>query len=100
MFLAKVIGTVVSSQKYATLDGKKLLLIMPHISRDGKQVPSGSSIVAVDAVNAGEGQYVMFTQGSSARLTDATKNCPVDAVVIGIVDTVEIAGVRSELPAA
>jgi microcompartment protein CcmK/EutM len=100
VFLAKVIGKVVSSQKAATLDGKKLLLIMPHITKDGKQVPSGSSIVAVDSVNAGEGQYVMFTQGSSARLTDVTKNCPVDAVVIGIVDSVEIAGVRSELPGA
>jgi len=98
MFLAKVIGSVVATQKQASLDGKKLLLIMPYITRDDKQVPSGSSIVAVDSVSAGEGEFVMFTQGSSARLTNATKNCPVDAVVVGIVDTVEIMGKKLELP--
>ena len=98
MFLAKVMGSVVATQKQWTLEGKKLLLIMPYITKDDKQVPSGSSIVAVDSVNAGEGEFVMFTQGSSARLTDATKNCPVDAVVIGIVDTVEIMGKKMALP--
>ncbi len=98
MFLAKVIGNVVCTQKYATMQGKKLLLIMPYITKDGKQVPAGSSIVAVDAVGAGEGEFVMFTQGSSARLTDMTRDLPVDAVVMGIVDCVEIEGKRIERP--
>ena len=98
MFLAKVIGNVVSTQKNARFQGMKLMLIQPYITRDGKLVESGSSVVAVDSVGAGEGELVMFTQGSSARLTDSTKDCPVDAVIIGIVDTVELAGRRLEKP--
>ena len=98
MFLAKVIGNVVSTQKNVRFLGSKLLLIQPYITREGKLVESGSSVVAVDSVGAGEGELVMFTQGSSARLTDSTKDCPVDAVIIGIVDTVELAGRRLEKP--
>ena len=98
MFLAKVIGNVVSTQKNARFLGMKLMLIQPHITRDGKLVESGSSVVAVDSVGVGEGELVMFTQGSSARLTDSTRECPVDAVIIGIVDTVEVAGRRLEKP--
>ena len=98
MFLAKVIGNVVSSQKNARFQGMKLLLIQPYVTREGKLVESGSSVVAVDSVGAGESELVMFTQGSSARLTDATKDCPVDTVIIGIVDTVQVAGQRLEKP--
>ncbi len=98
MFLAKVIGNVVSTQKNARFLGSKLMLIQPYITREGKLVESGSSVVAVDSVGAGEGELVMFTQGSSARLTDTTKELPVDAVIVGIVDTVEVAGRRLEKP--
>ncbi len=98
MFLAKVIGNVVATQKNPRFQGMKLLLIQPYISRDRQLVQSGSSIVAVDSVGAGEGELVMFTQGSSARLTDSTKDTPADAVIIGIVDTVEVEGVRLEKP--
>jgi len=49
-------------------------------------------------VGAGEGELVMFTQGSSARLTDTTRDLPVDTVIVGIVDTVEVAGRRLEKP--
>lgn len=98
MFLAKVIGNVVSTQKEARFQGMKLLLIQPYITRDGKLVESGSSVVAVDSVGAGEGELVMFTQGSSARLTEMTKDSPVDTVIVGIVDTVEVAGRRLEKP--
>ena len=98
MFLAKVIGNVVSTQKNARFLGSKLMMIQPYITREGKLVESGSSVVAVDSVGAGEGELVMFTQGSSARLTDTTKDLPVDAVIVGIVDTVEIAGRRLEKP--
>jgi ethanolamine utilization protein EutN len=98
MFLAKVIGNVISTQKNARFLGSKLMMIQPYITREGKLVESGSSVVAVDSVGAGEGELVMFTQGSSARLTDTTKDLPVDAVIVGIVDTVEIAGRRLEKP--
>lgn len=98
MFLAKVIGNVVATQKNTRFQGMRLLLIQPYITRDGKLVESGSSVVAVDSVGAGEGTFVMFTQGSSARLTETTKDSPVDAVIIGIVDTVEVAGRRVDRP--
>ncbi len=87
MFIAKVIGNVVSTQKIAKFRGMKLLLIQPYISREGKLQISGSSVVAVDSVGAGVGECVLFTQGSSARLTPTTKDAPVDAVIVGIVDT-------------
>ncbi len=98
MFLAKVIGNVVSTQKNQGFLGMKLLLIQPYITKDGELIPSGNSIVAVDSVGAGEEELVMFTQGSSARLTDSTKDSPVDAVIVGIVDTVEVAGKRLRNP--
>jgi ethanolamine utilization protein EutN len=98
MFLAKVIGHVVASQKSPEFQGMKLLLVQPYINRDRVLVPSGSSVVAVDSVGAGEGECVLFTQGSSARLTESTKGAPVDAVIVGIVDSVEVDGHRVEKP--
>ena len=92
MFMAKVIGNVVATQKHPKLQGAKLLLVQPFVSKDGALVASGSSIVAVDSVGAGRGELVLFTQGSSARLTPATKEAPVDAVIVGIVDSVEADG--------
>lgn len=92
MFLARVIGNVVSTQKNPRCEGMKLLLVQPHVTQGERLVGSGSSVVAVDTVGAGEGALVLFTQGSSARLTDATKDSPVDTVIIGIVDTVEVGG--------
>jgi ethanolamine utilization protein EutN len=92
MFLAKVIGNVVATQKDPKLQGSKLLLIQPHVTRDGALVASGSSIVAVDTLGAGAGECVLFTQGSSARLTPSTREAPIDAVIVGIVDTVEVEG--------
>jgi len=53
-------------------------------------VTTGRSLVAVDTVGAGEGEYVLITQGSSARLTPETKNLPVDTVIIGIIDSVHV----------
>jgi len=92
MFVAKVIGNVVATQKDPKLAGAKLLLIQPYVTRDGALVASGSSIVAVDSLGAGAGECVLFTQGSSARLTPATREAPIDAVIVGIVDTVEVEG--------
>lgn len=98
MFLAKVIGTVVSTQKNPKFQGMKLLLIQPYITREDALIQSGSSVVAVDSVGAGLGELVMFTQGSSARLTDITRDSPTDTVIVGIVDTVEIGGKRLAKP--
>ena len=53
-------------------------------------VATGRSLVAVDTVGAGDGEFVLITQGSSARLTPETKNLPVDTVIIGIIDTVHV----------
>jgi microcompartment protein CcmK/EutM len=98
MFLAKVIGNVVSTQKNAKFQGMKLLLIQPYIAKESRLEASGSSVVAVDSVGAGVGECVMFTQGSSARLTPATKDAPVDAVIVGIVDVIEVGGKALEKP--
>jgi ethanolamine utilization protein EutN len=98
MFIAKVIGNVVATQKDPRFQGMKLLLIQPYIARERALVASGSSVVAVDSSGAGLGECVLFTQGSSARLTPATRESPVDAVIVGIVDTVEIEGTKVEKP--
>ena len=98
MFIAKVIGNVVATQKNDKFRGMKMLLIQPYISKGTKLESSGSSVVAVDSVGAGVGECVLLTQGSSARLTPATKDAPVDAVIVGIVDTVEVDGKLLEKP--
>ncbi len=98
MFLARVTGTVVSSVKDKTLNGQKLLVIEPlNVKYDDAQQPAslgntGRAIVAIDVVGCGEGQLVLVVQGSSARMTEQTKNLPADAVVIGIVDSATFAG--------
>jgi len=94
MLLAKVTGSLVSTQKVDAMTGRKLLLVEPyHLDREtgGKLVGTGRALVAVDTVGAGEGEMVLITQGSSARLTPETKSLPVDTVVIGIVDSVHAA---------
>ena len=87
MIFAKVIGSVVSSQKDKNLNGKKMLLC-EEVDHDGKSL--GNYHVAVDAVKAGEGSFVLLTYGSAARMTDATKEAPVDAVVMAIIDNMQI----------
>jgi len=93
MFVAKVTGSLVCTQKVDSMVGSKLLVVEPYRldakTRDRLKT-TGRTLVAVDTVGAGEGEYVLVTQGSSARLTPETKNLPVDTVVIGIVDSVHI----------
>ena len=93
MFIAKVTGSMVATQKVASMTGHKLLMVEPYRlepkTRDAL-VTTGRSLVAVDTVGAGEGEFMLITQGSSARLTPETKNLPVDTVIIGIVDTVHV----------
>ena len=93
MYLAKVIGNVVATQKSPELEGAKLLFIQPYANKDGKLEPVGNSIVAVDSAGAGVGEMVLYTQGSAARLTPATKGAPADSVIVGIVDCVEVGAV-------
>ena len=95
MFLAKVEGSVVATKKDANMTGRKLLLIRPQLVDDKdptKFKPGSNTIVAVDSVGAGEGEMVLFCQGSSARLAGGLKEAPVDAVIIGIVDVVDVFG--------
>ena len=89
MKLAKVLGTVVATEKDSKLQGFKFLMLGLW-GHDNK--PAGGSVVAVDAVGAGVGELVLFASGSSARQTAATDNKPVDAVVMAIVDSWEIEG--------
>jgi microcompartment protein CcmK/EutM len=89
MILARVQGTVVSTRKDHGLMGLKLLLVREV---DVQFKPTGNHVVAADAVGAGEGEIVMVVAGSSARLTEVSRDKPVDAVVVGIVDAVEVAG--------
>jgi ethanolamine utilization protein EutN len=93
MFLAKVTGSVVATQKVDSMRGYRLLVVEPYrLDAEGRKnlLTTGRTFVAVDTVGAGEGEFVLITQGSSARLTPETKALPIDAVVIGIVDTVSI----------
>ena len=89
MLLGKVVGTVVSTRKEPTLEGSKLLVVR-GLDLDGK--PTATLVVAVDAVGAGVGEWVLYASGSSARQTEMTKDRPVDATIMAIVDTVEVEG--------
>src|SRR3954452_13527434 len=99
MFLARVTGHLVATQKDKTLNGQKLFVVEPlSVKYDEKTntpaslANTGRAIVCLDTVGAGEGQLVLVVQGSSARMTEQTKNLPADAVIIGIVDSAEYAG--------
>lgn len=97
MFLARVIGAVVSTKKDETMRGRKLLILRPMLVDEANpaQFRAGAStIVAVDSLGAGNGDLVLFCQGSSARQAAGMKTLPIDAAVIGLVDTVEVLGKR------
>jgi len=87
MELAKVVGTVVATQKVKELKGFKLLVVK-NLNLKGEF--TGSFSVAVDVVQAGIGETVLVTSGSSARQTERTKNKPVDKVIVGIVDSIKV----------
>lgn len=95
MFLARVIGQVVSTQKEPTLKGQRLLLLRPLLVDEKKpgQFKHGSNtVVAIDPIGAANDQVVLFAQGSSARQCANLKSVPTDASVIGIVDNVRVLG--------
>ena len=89
MVLARVVGTVVSTQKEPSMESLRLMLVQP-VDVEGQ--PSGPHVVAVDAVGSGPGEYVLYAAGSSARQTVVTDKRPCDAVIMAIVDNWEIDG--------
>ena len=89
MLLGKVVGTVVSTRKTESLEGLKLLLVK-NVDTHGK--PVSGYAVAADGVGAGVGEIVLYATGSSARQTADTNNRPVDAIIMGVVDTWDVDG--------
>ena len=90
MILARIVGTVVATRKDPRLVSNKLLLARPVDPAIARRL-DGGYLVAVDTVDAGVGETVLIVSGSSARMASGMKDCPVDAVVVGIVDTVDLA---------
>ncbi len=93
MFLARITGSLVATQKVESMVGQKLLIVEPLRGNEKDQSdlqPTGRTFVAVDTVGSGEGEVVLCVQGSSARFTEGTKTLPVDAAIVGIIDRVEV----------
>jgi len=86
MIIARILGTVVSTQKDSRLVGKKLLIVRP-LNLDGSDA-SGFT-VAVDTVGAGFNERVLVVAGSSARLAEGMKDAPIDAAIVGVIDTID-----------
>jgi microcompartment protein CcmK/EutM len=91
VLLGKVVGTLVASQKEASMEGLKFL-VLQQIGIDSTE--RGGYVVAADAVGAGIDEVVLYATGSSARQTVATNERPCDAVVMAIVDTWDVEGVE------
>lgn len=89
MLIGKVVGTVVSTCKDEKLEGS-LLHLVEYV--DIKGTPTNNFVVAIDTVGAGMGEIVLIATGSSARLTEKTQGKPVDAIIMAIVDIIEIGG--------
>jgi microcompartment protein CcmK/EutM len=89
MVIAKVIGTTVSTIKNEKLHGRKLLILRES---NEKGEPTGKPYVAVDTVDAGVGDLVLTAHGSSGRQTDVTRESPVDAVIMAVIDHLEVGG--------
>ena len=93
MFVAKVTGSLVATQKLDAIVGQKLLIVEPYRVEPKKRnslTTTGRTFIAVDMLGAGVGDFVLITQGSSARLTPETKTMPIDTVIVGIVDKVHV----------
>ena len=105
MFLGRIKGHVVATAKDPAIRGHKLLIVEPlKVDYDdaaaaangsgggGRFEVTGRAIVVMDRIGAGEGQLVLITQGSSARLAEGCQSVPTDAIVVGIVDEAMISG--------
>ena len=89
MLIGKVVGSVVATQKDEKLENLKLLVVQVH---DHENAPKDQYVVAVDSVQAGPGDMVLFATGSSARQTTLTDGRPCDAVIMAIVDSWDLGG--------
>jgi microcompartment protein CcmK/EutM len=89
MRIALVIGSTVSTIKDESIRGRKLLIVR---DADAEGTPKGEPYIAVDTVSAGAGDLVMVTAGSSARFTPQTTDVPVDSVIVGVIDSLELGG--------
>jgi ethanolamine utilization protein EutN len=88
MQICRVIGTVVATQKHLKFEGAKLLLVQPLNTDD---TPRGTALLAVDGVGAGVDEKVLVVlEGRAAGEALGRKGAPVDAAIIGIIDTVSI----------
>jgi microcompartment protein CcmK/EutM len=87
MILARVVGTIVATRKDPRLEGFKILIVKP-VAPDGKE--EAGYVIAVDTVSAGSKETVIVVSGSSARMAEGCKDKPVDATIVGIVDTVSL----------
>jgi len=93
MFVAKVTGSLIATQKLDAMVGQKLLIVEPYRVDPKKRsslTTTGRTFIAVDMLGSGIGDFVLITQGSSARLTPETKTLPIDTVIVGIVDKVHV----------
>ncbi len=89
MHLGRVVGTLVASRKEPLMEGMKFLVVR---QLDSENAVTGSYVVAVDAVGSGVGEVVLYASGSSARQTELTRDRPVDAVIMAIVDSWDVGG--------
>ncbi len=89
MLMGRIVGTVVATRKEEDLSGLRFLLVKA-LGLDMKE--QDSFVVATDAVGAGIGEVVLYASGSSARQTAATKDRPVDATIMAIVDSFDVMG--------
>jgi ethanolamine utilization protein EutN len=89
MILARIVGTIVATRKDERLHGRKLL-IARQVNLEGQD--EEGHLIAVDTVGAGYREVVLIVQGSSARMAFGCKDCPIDAAIVGIVDSVEVNG--------
>jgi ethanolamine utilization protein EutN len=92
MIVAKVVGLAVATLKHDTLKTTKLLLVQPA---DSSGRPQGELFIAVELVGAGEGELVIVSQGSSARVVTGQNSSPIDAAIVGILDSLRFEGVIS-----
>ena len=101
MFMARITGSIVSSQKVESMVGQKLLIVEPlrvDEKTRARLKPTGRTFIAVDTVGAGEGEVVLCVQGSSARFTAQTEKLPIDAAIVGIVDQVQVGDRQLPMP--
>lgn len=93
MFLGMVIGSVWATQKEDGMDNLKLMVIQPI---DFKANPSGQQVIAADRIGAGVGETVIVSRGSPARILFSKKMVPIDAMIVGIVDSFEVTDIDKE----